>query len=588
MTSDLSALLRLPPENRTAPSVCAAEPRALAHWLEQLPKANLGQSTRALFQAIGEFNAVQLPAAARFQLLELLRPAIHFVAAGLKKHYIGQPLVLPPQAQQVADLSHVLYNRLTQGYAKVALQAGEERGTPAVLIATALHRALVDINQNILRDYLLYRAPQARSWRTLHELAALSRRLGLHERSVTDPQRGASTLESAYKQSLLMGSARIYQLRQEEMALLASAVAEWAAYVRLGPAIGGQLLVDPHADQGPVYRDLLEGPVGDHWLSLDTAELVRHLTDRAAAAGEPTLGQLSPDILARLAHGWQVPGNRLSERRSATGQLEIVLGLSATHYFVSGGVDFQLLLSRKGHPRLMGKANPFLDTASATRPVAADMKRRARDIWDSPFHSERASADAAEAIEYKVRNHYETTQKAQQKYPSHTAEIVNLSAGGYCLRYPGEAGQIKTGEIVGIREGNHKKWRVGVVRWVRILQTGPQLGVELLSPAATAYGARVLNKSGPPGEHLRVLVLPALDPIGQPPTVITPRLPFRAGQKIELALDDETTRVQLVRRLRCTAAFSQFEFRRLASPSAPTLDRGGPPEVGFDNLWDTL
>ena len=82
--------------------------------------APAGQSTRALYTAITELNHVRLTPGRRLELLERLRPAIEFVASGLRRHYLGQPVPLPEQAKKVAQLAHELFSQLATGYALVA------------------------------------------------------------------------------------------------------------------------------------------------------------------------------------------------------------------------------------------------------------------------------------------------------------------------------------------------------------------------------------------------------------------------------------------------------------------------------------
>lgn len=124
-----------------------------------------------------------------------------------------------------------------------------------------------------------------------------------------------------------------------------------------------------------------------------------------------------------------------------------------------------------------------------------------------------------------------------------------------------------------------------------VAESGPHLGIELLGPSARPFGARVVQKTGPQGEFQRVLVLPGIKATGQPMTLITPRLPFRSGQKVILIFRDREVRIQLVRRVATTAACSQFEFRRLDNPVTTTEQVAQTPGMGAgfsDSLWDNL
>jgi hypothetical protein len=104
---------------------------------------------------------------------------------------------------------------------------------------------------------------------------------------------------------------------------------------------------------------------------------------------------------------------------------------------------------------------------------------------------------------------------------------------------------------------------VAVVRWIRQDGEGTSMGVELLSPRAIPLAARVVNKVGGRGDYARVFLLPALEPIGQPATLVTPPLPFTTGQKIKVLRQGIQTTAQLVECTFKTESFNQFTFRML-------------------------
>jgi hypothetical protein len=589
MMMAFAALFRLPPEDLTAPTSLPTEPAAARQWLDSLPRTNLGHSSRALFQAVTELNRVTLAPHQRLELLEQLRPVVHFICQGLSRHYLGQPLALPDQPLKVAQLAHTLLEGLTQGYVRVALQIQQQpRGsgfrTPAQALATVLHRALSDTSLNLLRDFQLYRDPRRSTWARLHRLASWAQRQQLDAVSVADPLGGSGTLRAAYIRALLLGSAHTYQLRQDEIARLWQRLPAWTSLASLTAAGSSDgLLVDPRSDEGPRRPELISVPIDAGWLCLDTSAVCAQLATELEADTTTALDQLSSEALTLVQQAWQRSLRRHQERQPCSVTVEVALGLAAAHHFISGEADFDLLLSLSGHQRLQpAQRNPFLKQSGSPVP------QRPRDVWDSAYQT-RFKAEAVEAIDYQVRSHHQQQSKQQARYQAVEATTVNTSAGGYCLQWNGHAAPVKTGEIIAIREKDHKIWRVGVVRWVRLDQTGPQWGVELLSPTATAYGGRVIHKSGPPGDYLRVLVLPAMPELRLPPTLITPRLPFRVGQKVQLAVRDDEARVQLTRRLRAAAGFSQFEFSRLGGVSvSQQSEPEQAPGSSFDSLWEIL
>lgn len=601
MTSVLSAKFHLPPQDLDAPSLFAPDREAVKSWLASLPKTNLGQSTRALFNAVTELNRVRLTPAIRLQLLDILRPAVHVATQGLRRHYLNQPVQLPEQAQKVARLAHVLHEQLATGYILAAahtLSYGKQSGfsQPQQAIATAAHRGLVEHSQNLLRDYQLYRNPHPGCWATLHQLAKFARDNAVLQIAVADDQCGHCTLEATYLRALLLGSARANQLRQDHLAKAFQHAIVWAGAVKWIAPDHAALVVNPDSDDGPIYREF--ATIDANWLGLDTGHLAEVLNAQCELAEAQALNdqQLGPELLHHLAQTWGTNATREFLRMDVREPIEIALGLTATHHFMADEIDFSLLLNEEGHSKLaLQDDNVFLRQKS---PGLTNLDKKSsgqKDVWDTPYQPNAGAINVSlEILDYQMREQHQkaSSEKQGDKFRSQKVERINVSPGGLCIIWPPHSGmQLRTGEIVGIREHAQKKWSVGVVRWVQLTEAGPRLGIELLSPAAVPYGARVINKTGEQGEYQRALVLPEIKQIDQPATLLAPRLPFRIGQKVSLLRNSKETRVQLTRKLASTAAFNQFEFRRLSSPKAseePTEKKTDNKDSGFDSLWDNL
>jgi cyclic-di-GMP-binding protein len=598
MISTLIEILHLPQQDLAGPTLFGADAESMTMWLAGLPKSNLGQTARAVHQAITELNRVALAPTLRAQLLEIIRPAIHYAGAGLRRHYLNQPIVLPEQAHKVARLAHVLHEQLAIGYTLVAIGAeipGRQSGFGQAAFATSLHRGIAEHTLNLLRDYQLYRNPHAGCWRAIHQLAAVARSEGVDGIVVADQQSGNCTVQAAYLRALLLGSAKSTQLRQDDLAKIFQHAGGWAALVTLAQDEGNVLvLVDPNSDDGPIYRHFARPEA--NWLGLDTSQLARHLIEQAHCAEEAAFGEqpLSVELLAHLSHNWGTATTRAFQRMDVNEPIDVVLGLNTAHFLLAGEQELGALLGTA--PAIettltLEDENPFLRPhmhGRAPQPAA-------KDVWDSTSSANaRLASLPTDSIDTKVREEARKAQeKEREKYRLYAVERVNVSAGGLCIAWPAnEPVQVRTGELVGLRESQGQAWSIGVIRWLRSTQGGPQLGVELLSPGAEAFGARVIHKTGPQGDYQRALLLPEVKQTGQPSTLLLPRLPFRAGQKVSLLCRDRETRVHLVRKIMSTPNFNLFEFRQLDSaPTEPettsiAFDRGGA--AAFENLWDNL
>ncbi|HET8711816.1 MAG TPA: hypothetical protein VFM32_10585, partial [Spongiibacteraceae bacterium] len=334
MTSALSAKFHLPPQDVDAPTLFALDRGAVETWLAGLPKINLGQSTRALFNAITELNRVRMTPALRLQLLELLRPSIHLATQGLRRHYLNQPIELPEQAKKVAHLAHVLHEQLATGYILIAVHTvalGKQTGfsNPAQAIATGTHRAIVEHSQNLLRDYQLYRSPHPGCWATLHQLATFAREQDILQTKIADAQCGDSTVEAAYMRALLLASSHPNQLRQDHLAKVFQQALDWATMASLAAPEQALLVVNPDSDDGPCYREFTN--FNANWLGIDTHRLSQSLaTQSEQAENQPLNEQQAPaELLHHLAQTWDNVARRSQLRMDVSEPIEIALGMTA-------------------------------------------------------------------------------------------------------------------------------------------------------------------------------------------------------------------------------------------------------------------
>jgi len=90
---------------------------------------------------------------------------------------------------------------------------------------------------------------------------------------------------------------------------------------------------------------------------------------------------------------------------------------------------------------------------------------------------------------------------------------------------------------------------------------------------------------------MRVLVLPEIPVTKQPVTLLTPRVPFRSGQKVVLNQRAKEIQVQLGNKLNEAGAYNQFEFRRVSGTDTDTdtvTSDDNNPTDDFDSLWGNL
>jgi hypothetical protein len=286
------------------------------------------------------------------------------------------------------------------------------------------------------------------------------------------------------------------------------------------------------------------------------------------------------DLLKPLSHAWSEISKRNFMRLETYESVDLCLGLGATHHFLAGGIELGKLLGEKNALSLSPETgNRFLDKQSTPK------SDRNKDIWDSPYETNFGQLNVTLAT-LDINKSTKPAAVVEEKFFTYQVHTVNLSPGGYCVKWPpDDATQIRTGEIIGVREHRSRKWSIGVIRWAKNDNGNIQLGIELISPAAQPYGGRIIQKAGEPGEYLRILMLPELKALGQPASLITPNLSFKSQQKVMLRQNGKETIVQLGRRIAGNSVYSQFEFRPLGMTQTTT-----DPDNSNDmnDLWSSL
>ncbi len=595
-------LLRVPTPSQQSLTFCDASPKDLKRWIAGLPKANIGETARQLYQCLVELNQLVTPVENRLQLLELLRPEIYFVCQHLERHFLNQAIVLDERPRKVANLCQALQNHLAIGYkliiARVVPRYSKDRSQ---LLAACLQRAIHALCGPLIRASQLYCPVPEGLWLELHQIYQIARAHNLQKTTVRDPlARHTQTLsvEQSYLVGLLIGCARANQMRQSGIARLAEVLEPWSQLVKLQPADlpSSLFAVAPQLDGPPRYKTLFSAQEQQRLLGIDPTPLVDAIKDYLALPPEKrnqsTLlvpDGVSTDLLQHLGSAWGDISERTFQRIPGQGALTLCLGMSAVHYFLSGKRAFAEVLK-----------SPKSVTLATFKPTTGGP-----DVWSNAFDAQPMqdweNGMPFEEIQYQPvhgeeGSHNNTT--ADESFPTFALQIVNHSPGGYCLAWPKEVPQqLQAGELLGVQDSPEQGWSVGVVRWIRQVRGGgTQMGIELVAPHAQTCGLQLVRKAAEQSSHyLRALLLPEISAISRPATLITPRLPFQEGSKVQINLNGKEHKAVLGLRQTSTGSFSQFEYRSVEQPgedqNKPTIPGEGqtrPAEEDFDSLWKSL
>jgi hypothetical protein len=596
-TSKEPIKLRIPRQDLEDFSAFGLSGVEATRWADSLPTVNAGQTAQTLRTAISELNRVEIPADVRFDILEALRPKVHLALSNLSRYYLNQPVVLPDAPRKASRLAQSLYDLLTTGYTITAIHTIQRRqklsrGNPAKLVCQAVHRSITTATMKMLVACQLYQPLEINTWAELHQLYALALRQNLSSQIVADEINGSSSVESTYLRALMLGCCKANQLRQRDLAGVYKGLSEWIQHVHMCDVDEGEglYLIDLAADHPPVYAALHGETPGSQCRLVNTEDLVAHLRKLREESGERALvldkdTALSSNVLDHLVSAWGIMSKRNFARAPASERLWVSVGLSNTHFYVSGGINFDDFVDVESADELgrEDNGNPFMQRSGGAE----------SDVWDIAFDSDQGDdAIDMENIEFHIREASRREGKeSSERHPVYPARMVNVSPGGYCLEWSADIpGHIKTGDVIAVREVENSSWSIAVIRWVSQLnEESTLLGVELLSPRATPFGARVQHKTGDEGEMMRALLLPEIKLVGQPNTLITPRVGFKERQKITLLRGGEKSYVQLFKKVSSTAAYNQFEFRYLQQLEEVAMrDASDIINTQFESIWNRI
>lgn len=596
-------LLRVPTPSKQSLSLCEATPRDIKRWISLLPKANIGETARQLYQALVELNQLITPSDNRLHLLELIRPEVYFVCQHLERHFLNQAIVLDERPRKVANLCQALQNHLAIGYKQIVVQEAQRQARDGQqLLTIALHRAMHSLNSALIRASQLYCPVPEGLWLELHQLYQLASSRQVHRVVVRDGlarHTEGLSVEQTYLVALLLGCARCNQMRQNNIARLAEVLEPWSALVRLqGAELTSSLFaVAPQVDGPPRYKSLFQASEMAGLLGIDPLPLVDAIKHYLTLATEDrTQARLlvpegiSVDLLQHLSSAWGDISERTFQRTPGRGALTLCIGMSALHFFLSGKQPFGAILKIK----------------EAGQAVFKPINKDEGDVWNTAFDAQPQNWDEGlpyEEIQYsKPVTPGDTSAQPEplasgENYPTFELAIVNHSPGGYCLSWPKEVpSQLQAGELLGVQDAPSQGWSVAVVRWIRQVRGGgTQMGIELIAPHAQPCGLQLLRKADQHSQYLRALLLPEISAISRPATLITPRLPFQEGNKVQINIHGDERRAVLTSRQTSTGSFSQFEYRPFEQPMeqhgkpvTASGERGSGGDEDFDSLWKSL
>ncbi len=362
-------------------------------------------------------------------------------------------------------------------------------------------------------------------------------------------------------------------------------IGRWVHFARIAaPAsanqLGGSFMLDLDSDLPPRYVSAQKG------LRIPTSEPRVLELDALVNTLDQQIGLLA-GTLQRSRHGntlserqqynmyqrfYQALGGRQErkeERRARMAGLRLVGGLSQCHFVLNGRQPF--------HPEQDEQRwNQRIAEVSRGRQLELvrddTLDRGGRMNHNARFQGFDAEADDIWGRANRVAPQDEETDEEfgpEDGDAAHILQRKNESEGGLALFQPHNSPlRTRVGALVAFQDPDAEEgaehWRIGAVRWMRTHpQRGIEVGIEFIADSAYAGASKASSGPGAGSDYLRTLVVPRVNPILRPATLITPSGVYAEGTRLSLNLGELVLQVQLTEMLESTPLYSHFRFRNI-------------------------
>ena len=575
-------------------------PKKVDEWLDNLPRANIGETARRVFETLVEINRFKYPYQNRLHFLEASRETVMYVTDSMKRHFVGINAPLPIKNQKIVAATREIHHAMAFSY-MIAIESylgSNMFFSDNKQLATMIQRALSSLGKVLLTSYQTYTPYPANVWSEIHKLYGAAESHKLLSMTIVDDQNlhnVKTSINAEYIRILLMALTSPYRLRHGEAGKVYSVLERWAGKCKLktGDNVtksNSLFAVNLASDEAPRNYSLMEdGCKSDFCRILDSTTLtkaIRKDLKHGFKTGETTITSiemnrpdLSQDLMKRLLIAWCVIPKRSYPRNEIDERVQVTLGLTATHQVIIDG-------SRSNTQN----GDAFEQTASyEANNVSNNIADKQPDVWDMIYFPN--ETEGLESLEEQLHKD-QGSQNKQKKQQSEPWLILNESARGYCIKSINETkGRAQVGELIGLRRhaaNSTWKWGVGVIRWLRSEQgNGLMMGIEMLTPDAAAIGLRAISNAK--HDYQRTLMLPELSAVNQPTSLITTAVPYRVGHKLVINILGKEILIKLSKQMQNTGLFAQFQFEIMEEQGV--VIKGEPEDENapdFSGVWTSI
>lgn len=604
--------LNIPKQSASTAQSAPSQPKKLKKTLAALPNTNMGELTKQSFHILRDLNRQTMPSKQRLENLELLRGHTRIIFDNLKRYFINRTLPLPDKSQKIVNLNQSILQELVYGYEIIAFEAAHDPNSVVdeKTLTVAICRAINYLSEMLLRSCEVYAICPKNLWLDAHQLYTFAESKNLLDTPLDDGQ----TIANSYKQILLFALARPITLRQSDSERIYNGLHEWSNYSSIQrnasvEQVDKLFSIHTEKDSPPDYLEKADLDNTDNLLFLNTEKLVLHVKNLIAEQSKQkqklAVGDDIPiETLQNLANSWGVAAKRRFSRAGRRGKINVTIGLALSAKAIHNSVKPKSTLTNKlvnKNGVVQTPSMPTLDTdftledIGDNQPPSQNYITHNHELNVSDNSWDNVAKGVALTEKYVDTNLPHNEQEDEKDEPDSYWSIVNVSAGGYCLRWNSdETSKAQVGELISLQEFNNKndfEWYIGTIRWMQYTQdNGLEIGVQVLSPKVMTATVQRINR--PNETPFDCLMLPGIKALNQLPSMLLPAHAFKTADKLIIHTAEEKLNITLQETKESTGSFTQFTYKNTAEDlrikRMAKKAEANKKKDDFDELWSSL
>jgi cyclic-di-GMP-binding protein len=294
-----SFFLVIPKQRNEPHSLNELEAKALQHWLDDLPTANISVATRLLHDFVADLNTLAMPGQLRLNVLERIKPNVFIIEDYLENRLIKTGFPKDDNEKKIFEVLIAIEKECAIGYWTVLKElthrnAGWFKGKNT---AIAIQRCISKLARIVSHHFIMKAPVPDWVWIDLHSLYKLSVKLGHQHAKIVDHSKQppkTRTPEGCYQQILLLSLAEPTGLAQKDIVLVyefAEAVAALVSLKRV-PVVNQniQCMILMDEDKPPYFKTDVSNERESSVLYLDFNRLYKFMDQRKGSSNRADMG----------------------------------------------------------------------------------------------------------------------------------------------------------------------------------------------------------------------------------------------------------------------------------------------------------